>query len=238
MLAAMNETVALPGSLQGYLATPDGPGPWPGVVVLHEAFGLTDDIRAITDRFASEGYVALAPDLFSWGPTFRCLVATFNDLVRRQGEAHGRVTAVGEWLAAQPSCSGRVGVIGFCMGGGFALLAASQRVFGASAVNYGLVPHNAATVLEGACPIVASYGGKDRTLRGHARRLEVALDGLGVDHDVKEYPAAGHSFMNHHSGWTTTFDRVGFRYRQPEADDAWTRIGRFFDRHLSGGDGT
>ena len=230
----MNETVSLPGSLQGYLAAPDGPGPWPGVVVLHEAFGLTDDIRAITDRFAEEGYAALAPDLYSWGPTARCLVAMFNDLIRRRGETHDRVDAAGRWLAGQPSCTGRVGVVGFCGGGGFALLAAPRRVFAASAVNYGLVPHHAADILRGACPIVASYGRKDPTLRSHAARLDAALDQLGVDHDVKEYPTVGHSFMNHHSGWAAVFDRVGgFRYGQAEADDAWGRIIRFFDTYLS-----
>ena len=230
----MSETVGLPGSLQGYLAAPGGAGPWPGVVVLHEAFGLTDDIRAITDRFATAGYVGLAPDLFSWGPTARCLVSTFNDLIRRRGEAHDRVDAMGEWLAAQPLCTGRVGVVGFCMGGGFALLAAPRHGFAASAVNYGLVPHNAAAILEGACPIVASYGGKDRTMRGHAARLDAALSVNGVDRDVKEYAAVGHSFMNHHTGWTTIFDRVGgFRYGQAEAEDAWARILRFFGNHLA-----
>jgi len=69
----MGETVSLPGSLQGHLAVPDGDGRRPGVVVLHEAFGLNDDIRQIAGRFAAEGYVALAPDLFSWGATPRCL---------------------------------------------------------------------------------------------------------------------------------------------------------------------
>ena len=230
----MPETVALPGSLQGYRAVPGGAGPWPGVVVLHEAFGLTDDIRGITDRFAAEGFVAVAPDLFSPGSTPRCLVSTFRDLLRRRGEAHRRIDGVGEWLAAQPSCTGRVGVVGFCMGGGFALLAAPRRVFAASAVNYGLVPHHAEALLAGACPIVASYGAKDPTLRGHAGRLEKALTANGVDHDVKEYPAVGHSFMNHHSGWTAVFDRVGgFRYGEGEAEDAWARIIGFLGRHLS-----
>ena len=227
------QTVSLPGSLQGYLATPAGAGPWPGVLVLHEAFGLTDDIRSITDRFAANGYAALAPDLLSWGPSFRCLVSTFNDLIRRRGEAHERIDAAGRWLAGHPSCSGRVGVAGFCMGGGFALLGAPRQVFAASAVNYGIVPHHAADVLAGACPIVASYGGKDRTMRGHAARLEAALEQNGVEHDVKEYPAVGHGFMNHHTGWATAFDRVGFRYSEPEAEDAWGRITRFFTTHLS-----
>lgn len=231
----MNETVTLPRSLRGYLSTPVGEGPWPGLVVLHEAFGLTDDIRRITERFAGEGYLAIAPDLFSWGPTPRCLVSTFRDLLRREGEAHRRVDGTGEWLAAHPACTGRVGVVGFCMGGGFALLAAPRRVFAASAVNYGLVPKDAGSLLAGACPIVASYGGRDRSLRGHAERLDGALAANGVDRDVKEYPAVSHSFMNHHSGWTTVFDRVGgFRYGEAEAEDAWARILAFFRQHLAG----
>ena len=229
----MTETVALPESLRGSLAVPDGTGPWPGVVVLHEAFGLNDDIRAIADRFAAERYVALAPDLFAWGATPRCLVSTFRDLLRRRGPAHRRVDAAGEWLAAHEACTGRVGVIGFCMGGGFALLAAPRRGYAAASVNYGLVPKDAETLLAGACPIVASYGAGDRALRGHARRLEVALAANGVDHDVKEYPGVGHSFMNRHSGWTAVVDRVGFRYGPAEADNAWARILEFFGRHLS-----
>ena len=204
----MPETVALPGSLQGYLSVPDGPEPRPGVVVLHEALGLTDDIRGIADRFAAEGFVAVAPDLFSWGSTSRCLMSTFRDLVRREGEAHERVDAVGEWLAAQPSCTGRVGIIGFCMGGGFALLAATRDPFAASAVNYGLVPH-------------------------HAARLERALAANGVDHDVKEYPGVGHSFMNHHVGWAARLDRIGLGHGEAEAEDTWARILGYFSRYLA-----
>jgi carboxymethylenebutenolidase len=219
--------------LRGYLALPGGAGPWPGVVVLHEAFGLNDDIRAIADRFATVGYVALAPDLFAWAATPRCLVSTFRDLLRRQGPAHRRIDVVGEWLAAHEACTGRVGVIGFCMGGGFALLAAPRQRYAAASVNYGLVPKDAETLLARACPIVASYGAADRALRGHALRLESALEVNGVDHDVKEYPGVGHSFMNRHSGWMAVFDRVGFRYGPVEAEDAWSRITSFFRRHLA-----
>jgi carboxymethylenebutenolidase len=229
----MNETVALPESLHGYLAVPDAAGPWPGVVVLHEAFGLNDDIRGIADRFAAEGYVALAPDLFAWGATPRCLVSTFRDLLRGEGSAHRRIDAAGEWLAAHKRCSGRVGIIGFCMGGGFALLAAPRGRYAAASVNYGLVPKDAERVLAGACPIVASYGAEDRALRGHPERLELALAANGVDPDVKEYPGVSHSFMNRHSGWTAVLDRVGYRYGPAEAEDAWARILAFFGRHLS-----
>jgi carboxymethylenebutenolidase len=88
------------------------------------------------------------------------------------------------------------------MGGGFALLLAADRGFTVSSVNYGTAPKDAytASFLRRACPIVGSYGGKDRTLRGAADRLERALTAVGVEHDVKEYPEAGHSFFNDSEG--------------------------------------
>ncbi|HLF40755.1 MAG TPA: dienelactone hydrolase family protein, partial [Acidimicrobiia bacterium] len=201
-----------------------------------EAFGLNDDIRGIADRFAGHGYLAVAPDLFSWAATPRCLVSSFRDLLRGHGPAHDRVDATRDWLAAQETCTGRVGVIGFCMGGGFALLAA-PRGYAAAAVNYGLVPKDAERVLAGACPIVGSYGAKDRALRGQSARLEKALEANGVDHDVKEYPGVSHSFLNQHHGWMATLDRVtGFGYGATQAEDAWARIFTFFGRHLGGPD--
>jgi len=233
----MNVTIPVPsGALDGYLAAPGADSPQPGVVVLHEALGLNDDIRSIADRLAGEGYLALAPDLFSWGFTGRCLVSTFRDLLRRSGPAHDRVDASRDWLAADQRCTGRVAVIGFCMGGGFALLAAPRAGYAAAAVNYGIVPKDAERLLVGACPIVGSYGGRDRMLRGQADRLDRALTANGVDHDVKEYPGVSHSFLNHHAGWLATFDRVtGYGYGATEADDAWSRILEFFQRHLRAG---
>ncbi len=119
------------------------------------------------------------------------------------------------------------------MGGGFALLAAT-RGFDASAPNYGPLPKDPADVLRGACPVVASFGARDPGLPGAAARLERALGEAGVEHDVKAYPDAGHSFMNRHSaGPLAVLERVaGFHYHEPSAEDAWARILRFFDRHL------
>lgn len=232
-------SISIPGAasapaVTGHLAVPAvGVGPWAGVVVLHEAFGLTDDTRQQADRLAAAGYLALAPDLFSSGGAIRCLRSTFSALTSGQGAAFGDIEASRALLAERPDSTGKVGVLGFCMGGGFALMAAT-RGFDAAAPNYGALPSNAEEVLRGACPIVASYGRRDPGLRGTAGRLERTLTDLQVEHDVKEYPNAGHSFMNrHNAGPLSALERVaGFAYHQPSAEDAWQRILRFFDLHL------
>lgn len=235
----MSETIITTpsGDLRGYLAQPVGPGPWPAVVVVHEVFGLDDDIRAHADRLATAGYLALAPDLYSWGPTLRCLVAAFRALSAGRGRAVDDLEACRALLAGRPDCTGRVGILGFCMGGGFALLGAT-RGFDVAAPNYGQPPKDAGRVLAGACPVVGSYGGSDRFLRGAAQTLSTVLAEHGVPHDVKEYPGAAHSFMNQHTGFFAAMDRVaGTGYREAAATDAWERILAFFGTHLTSAEG-
>ncbi|GAB3457805.1 dienelactone hydrolase family protein [Kineococcus endophyticus] len=220
-------------TLKAHVAVPPvGDGPWPAVVVLHEAFGLTDDTRQQADRLAAAGYLAVAPDLFSAGGV-RCLRATFSAMTAGHGPAFGDIDAARRFAAEHPRSTGVVGVLGFCMGGGFALVAAT-RGFDAAAPNYGRLPPNAEEVLRGACPVVASFGGRDRSLRGAAQRLEGILTDAGVEHDVHEYPGAGHSFLNrHNAGPLAALERVaGFSYHQPSAEHAWGRILRFFETHL------
>jgi carboxymethylenebutenolidase len=232
-------TITVPGAssapeLRAHLAVPPtGEGPWPGVVVVHEVFGLTDDIRQHADRLAAAGYAAVAPDLFSAGGAVRCLRSTFAALSAGKGAAFEDIDATRRFLADRDDCTGSVGVIGFCLGGAFALLAAT-RGFDASAPNYGPLPKDPAEVLRGACPIVASYGKRDFGLRGAAAKLDAALTEAGVEHDVKEYPDAGHSFLNRHNlGPFSILEKVGgLNYHQPSAEDAWTRILRFFGTHL------
>lgn len=219
------------GSIRGYLARPTGDGPWPGVVLVHEVFGLTADIRAHADRYAENGYLALAPDLFAWGFTPRCLVSTFRDLRRGTGRAFTDLEAARVLLADRDDCTGRVGTVGYCMGGGFALLLA-PRGFDAAAPNYGPLPAgDLEPALAGSCPVVASYGGRDRSLPGAAARLETAYTSLGVAHDVAEYPEAGHAFMNRLA--LGAVGRVaGVGHHGPSAEAAWGRILAFFATHL------
>jgi carboxymethylenebutenolidase len=220
--------------LKAHLAVPPvGEGPWPGVLVLHEAFGLNDDIRQQADRLAAAGYLALALDLYSAGGARRCLVATFRALAAGRGNAFADIEAARRWLERRTECTGRVGVIGFCMGGGFAL-ATAGRGFAAAAPNYAHLPKDLDGALRGACPVVASYGGRDVTLRGTAHELKAALERHGIEHDVHEYPDAGHSFLNRHDlGLGGALLRVaGIGYHAPSAEDAWGRILRFFEAHL------
>lgn len=220
-------------SLQAYLRTPLGEGPWPGAVVLHDAVGQTDASRDQVDWLAASGYLAVAPDLFSWGRKWTCLRATARDLQRRSGPAFDDIEAVRTALAERDDCTGRVAVIGFCLGGGFALILAARPGFEAASVNYGPVPSDVEALLAGACPVVGSFGGRDYTLKNAAPRLRTALRANGVDHDVVEYPDAGHSFLEAHSGVTGwIMARIGMRWHDQSARDARAHILDFFDRHL------
>lgn len=225
--------------MRGALALPPDLRPGerrPGVVVLHEIHGLNDDIRGIAARLAALGYVALAPDLYDRpGPRLLCIARTFATLRRGTGDAFDDLEAARRWLAARPEVDGsRIGAIGFCMGGGFALLFAVRAPLGATANFYGEVPAEASE-LRGVCPVLGSFGGRDRMFGPKGALLERHLGELGVEHDVKVYPDAGHSFVNRQDGLLATIGawgplRVG--YDPVAAEDAWRRVEAFFGRHL------
>ena len=235
---------SLAGSAPGYLAMPsalqpDGaPQTFPGVVVVHDAFGMTADIRRQADRLAVGGYIALAPDFWHGRAWPRCLRSAFRQIMAGSGPVFEEIDAAGAWLSGLDACTGKIGVIGFCLGGGFALLSAPRPGVSAASVNYAPVPGNIGRMLGGACPVVASYGGKDPGTRRQLPRLEQALTEENVPHDVKVYPGASHAFMNEFDGASRVLTRVmGMRYAPDAAGDAWRRIFAFFDEHLGAGQG-
>jgi carboxymethylenebutenolidase len=212
----------------------------PGVVVLHELYGLEPDIVEAARRFTARGYAAIVPDLLSAGPRIACLARAMVEARSfRPGRTSAAVDAARQWLAARDEVdASRIGIIGFCLGGGFALAygATSGGAVQAVSINYGDVPRERER-LRGVCPVVGSFGGRDRVFRSRARPLAEHLEALGVDHDVKVYDAAGHSFMTDgHHPVASKIVAIPMRpgYVGEAAEDAWTRVFAFFDRHVVG----
>lgn len=220
-----------------WLEQPAGAGPHPAVLVIHELWGLTADVERICGRLAAAGYAALAPELYGPGRRPICIARAVRDLARGGGGGVGRAGEALRALRERPEVDGtRVGAIGFCMGGGFALLLGAREELRATAVNYGRVPESAAE-LEGLCPVVASYGGRDRQLISHFERLRRFLEEREIPHDAELYPEAGHSFMNRslpRSGARALRPLATVEYRPREAEDAWRRILAFFAGQLAG----
>ena len=208
----------------GYLVTPGGPGPRPGVVVIHEAYGLNDNIKDITQRFAREGYVGLAVDLFTDRNRAVCMARYMAGMLLGSVNRYGindLKTAL-TYLAANPDVDAkRVGAIGFCMGGSFAIAwACTDSRLKAIAPFYAVNPRPLELVSR-LCPVVGSYPEKDFTARA-GRNLDQGLDKHHIAHDIKIYPGAAHSFFNEEGG----------SYNEAAAKDSWARVLKFFGAQL------
>lgn len=227
------------GRLRAALALPDELGPAAaGLLVLHELGGLNEDIRRIALRFAEHGYAALAPDLYSVGPPKPiCIMRTMRSLESGTGRVFADLEAAQRYLAGLDGVDpARLGVAGFCMGGSFAILHAVHAPVGAAAVFYGRVPHTAEEI-DGICPVVAGYGGRDRMFAEQPERLRNHLDALNVPHDIEVYPDAGHSYMNQLGGprplrALMRRGRMALGYHRESAEDSWRRMLAFFAEHL------
>lgn len=213
--------------LEGYLALPDDGdgGKRPGVVVVHEVFGLNESIRGVADRLAGEGYAAIAVDLFA-GRRRSVSVARFingmltNSLDHRA--IHDLKASLG-YLAGLPQVDDeRLGAVGFSLGGSFVTAwACTDDRLRAVASYYGMNPRPLEAVRY-SCPVVGSYPEKDFT-SAQAQKLQRELEHHGVPHDIKIYSDARHSF----------FDERRPRVHDPLAsEDSWRRTMEFFGRHV------
>jgi carboxymethylenebutenolidase len=210
----------------GYVAMPDGSGTHPGVVVIHEIYGLNDNIKDITHRFAEAGYVALAVDLFTDRNRAVCMTRYMTGMLLGSINRYGvndlktALTYLAKNRAVDPT---RMGAIGFCLGGGFAIAwACTDSRLKAIAPFYGANPRPL-EVVSRLCPVVGSYPEKDITTNA-GRALDQALDKHHIAHDIKIYPGAQHSFFN---------DR-GKAYDKSAAEDSWARVIKFFGEQIGG----
>ncbi|MEQ4721923.1 dienelactone hydrolase family protein [Nonomuraea sp. B19D2] len=235
--------ISLPdgSSLTAALALPEGVAPaggWPGMVVVHEIYGIEPDMLDVVDLFAERGYAAVLPDLYSHGTRIGCLSRAMHQFVTgKPGRPAADIDATRQWLAGRGDVDGeRLGVIGFCMGGGFALAYAASAPPGvrAASVNYGAVPRDREE-LRPVCPVVGSFGGRDQGFGPHGRRLQEHMRALGIEHDVEIYPGAGHSFMTdgHHPVAKLALFPLRHGLVRTAADDAWQRTFDFFDKHVA-----
>ena len=209
----------------GFLASPDRPGPHPAVVVIHEAYGLTDNIKDIARRFAHAGYAALAVDLFTGRNRAVCMTRYMGGMLLGSVNRYGidDLKSALTYLAKNRDVDARrMGAIGFCMGGGFAIAwACTDSRLKAIAPFYGVNPRPI-EVVKRLCPVVGSYPEKDFTANA-GRKLDEALDRSGIAHDIKIYPGAQHSFFND----------TGKAYDKEAAEDSWARVMKFFGDQLA-----
>jgi carboxymethylenebutenolidase len=222
------------GPIDALLDIPQGKGPWPGVVVIHDAVGYGPNNELISQRIAQAGYLALTPNMFARGGRARCITRVMRELLTKRGRALDDILAARDHLQSMSECSGRVGIAGFCMGGGFALIM-SPKGFGASAPFYGTpLPRNLSETLDGACPIVASFGRRDPLGIGAPNKLREVTAAKQITADIKAYPGAGHSFADQLPA-QPLLRIAGFGYNRAAADDAWGRVFAFFGEHLGAG---
>ncbi|MCA9680543.1 MAG: dienelactone hydrolase family protein [Kofleriaceae bacterium] len=206
---------------------PEGDGPWPGVLLLHELFGLTSQVRADARHLAREGFLVMAPDLYTQGLRRYCMKFFFSSdaLANRGGGEHvAEIHRLLDVLKAHPACNGRLGMIGMCLTGGFVLQMARRDDVLAPVVfhhSFGLrgsgLPD--AQAAEIGHVVQGHFGGDDKVLCPRSR-VEALSRQLGDRLDAHVYPGVGHGL------------RSQFRHT-PQADEAWATTLRFFHEHLS-----
>jgi carboxymethylenebutenolidase len=225
----MGKNVEFPSNghtCQGYLATPPDGGRGPAVVVIQEWWGLVDHIRDVVDRFANEGFVAIAPDLYH-GKTTQSPDDAGKMLMELDAERAAReIAGAGAYALQQPECtSTKYAVVGFCMGGALAQYAATKdpEHVGAAASFYGGFKKVTPDWDKLQAPLLLIYGGNDQGVPAEqGRALQAKLEQLGKTSELVIYPGADHAFFND----------VRPNYKPDAAADAWRRTLELFRRSL------
>ena len=208
----------------GFLALPDDAGPHAGVVIIHEAYGLNDQMKDVAKRFADNGYVALAVDLFADRNKALCMARYMAGMLRGSVNRAGVTDlkfALSHLMTLPEVDPQRVGAIGFCMGGSFAVAwACTDDRLKAVAPFYAANPRPLDAVAR-ICPVVGSYPEKDFTASA-GRALDAELTRREIEHDIKIYPNARHSF----------FTARRSAAEKTASDDSWERVMGFFASYL------
>ena len=225
MAGKMVEFSSNGGTTRGYLSIPQK-GTGPGVIVIQEWWGLVDHIKDVCDRFAGEGYVALAPDMYHGQTTNAPDEAGKLMMALRIDQADKDLRGAIQFLINHQATTGdRVGTIGFCMGGALSLYAASKNEqVAACVVFYGIHPNVKPDLPKLNAPVLGIYAENDSSTPPEAvRELEQQLKALGKSVDMHIYPGVDHAFFND--------TRPGV-YNRRAAEDAWLRTIEFFAKNL------
>lgn len=217
--------------MPAHLAEPEGDGPFPSVVVIMEAFGLVPHIRAVAERIAGEGYVAIAPDFYYRVPDNRVgydQLPRAIELMQTIDDARflADLSAVLDHLAARPDAAGRIGVTGFCMGGRLTFLTACElpdRIAAAAPFYGGGIAGHLGRADRIRAPLLLFFGDRDAFIPlDQVQAVDAKLRELGADYELKTYAGAEHGFFCDERG----------SHDPAAAADAWSRLVRFFGAHL------
>jgi len=227
MAGKMVEFPSNGGTTSGYLATPAS-GKGPGVLVIQEWWGLVGHIKKVCDRFAGEGFTALAPDLYHGKTAGEPDEAGKLFMALNIAQAEKDLRGAAKLLAGQSSTP-KIGVVGFCMGGQLALFAATLNPSVGATVNfYGVHPNVKPDYAKLAGPVLGLFAEKDQFVTPHvARDTDAAIKKAGKASEIHIYPNVDHAFFN---------DENKAAYNKQAADDAWRRTLAFFRQHLKPAD--
>jgi len=230
-LPAKTETIALRSgdeTVSAYLAVPDSGGPHPALVVIHEWWGLNDWVKEQAQKFAEQGYMTLAVDLYRGKVAYDPNLAHELSRGLPQDQAIRDLKAAFNYLASRPDVrKDKIGSVGWCMGGGFSLLlAVNESKLAACVVNYGSMPTDKDEIQRIQAPVLGNFGAEDRGIPPSAvGAFEDAMKAAHKSIEVKIYEGAGHAFENPNN-------KLG--YREAAAHDAWARTLDFLNRTLKG----